>query len=59
MNTEEFERLNELSEKALNETANEQELREFSMLLKRWNTSAELRLFGGYFEDKQNSASLF
>jgi len=57
MSLEEFERLNELSEKALNETASEAELKEFSVLLASWNASAELRLYGGYFGDNEQSIS--
>jgi len=49
MNTDEFERLNYLSEKSLNETATDVELKEFSQLLDTWNSSAELKLFGGYY----------
>jgi hypothetical protein len=54
MSLEEFERLNELSEKALNETASEAELKEFSALLASWNASAELRLYGGYIGEKEH-----
>ena len=48
MNSYEFERLNFLSEKALNETATPHEITEFNTLLNEWNSSVELNLFGGY-----------
>ena len=48
MNMNSFERLNSLSEKALNETATPSEITEFNVLLNEWNSSAELNLFGGY-----------
>ncbi|NQZ82902.1 MAG: hypothetical protein HRT52_17975 [Colwellia sp.] len=51
MNTDEFERLNFLSEKALNETATDPELKEFSHLLNSWNSSVELNLFGGFYNE--------
>ena len=47
MNQDEFERLNHLSEKSLNETATPQEMKEFSQLLNDWNLSVELNLFSG------------
>jgi len=47
MNQDEFERLNHLSEKYLNETATPQEMKEFSKLLNDWNQSVELNLFNG------------
>jgi len=47
MNQDEFERLNHLSEKALNETATPHEMKEFSQLLNDWNQSVELNLFSG------------
>ncbi len=49
MNKDELERLNTLSTKVLNDTANKQELDDYLALLKMWNNSAELNLFGGYF----------
>lgn len=47
MNQDQFERLNHLSEKSLNENATPQEIREFSQLLNDWNLSVELNLFSG------------
>lgn len=47
MNQDKFERLNHLSEKALNETATPHEMKEFSQLLNDWNQSVELNLFNG------------
>jgi len=51
MNSSEFERLNFLSEKALNETATDPELKEFSQLLNHWNSAVELNLFGGFYDE--------
>ena len=45
MNQDEFERLNHLSEKALNETATPHEMKEFSQLLNDWNQSIEMNVF--------------
>ena len=45
MNQDEFERLNHLSEKALNETATPHEMNEFSQLLNDWNQSVEMNIF--------------
>jgi len=47
MDMEEFERLNTLSEKTLNETATPSELKELIILLTIWNTSTEYNLFQG------------
>lgn len=47
MNNDDFQRLNYLSEKALQETANSDELKEFNNLLSEWNTSVEQNLFCG------------
>ncbi|WP_257173763.1 hypothetical protein [Colwellia sp. M166] len=47
MNQDEFDRLNHLSEKALQEMATDNELEEFSQLLNDWNLSVELNLFSG------------
>jgi hypothetical protein len=44
MNTEQFERLNTLSEKAINDTATINELEEFNHLLIAWNQSTEYNL---------------
>jgi len=44
MTTDEFARLNNLSEKAMNETASRNELKEFNELLEDWNTSIEFNL---------------
>ena len=52
MNAEEFERLNALSEKALNDTATLGELDEFSQLFTSWNKSTEYNLFHGTYNSK-------
>jgi hypothetical protein len=44
MTNDEFERLNYLSEKAITETANPNELREFKRLMDLWNISYEFNL---------------
>jgi hypothetical protein len=44
MTSDEFDRLNTLSEKALTETASRNELKEFNELLEDWNTSVEFNL---------------
>lgn len=49
MNQNDFERLNTLSEKALNETVSQSELTEFKQLLTYWNSLTELNLFGGFY----------
>ena len=49
MNKNDFERLNSLSEKALNDSATQSELLEFKLLLTSRNTSTELNLFGGFY----------
>ena len=45
MTGDEFERLNTLADKALNEVVTDNELKEFSQLLNVWNESTELNLF--------------
>lgn len=55
MNHDEFERLNHLSAKALNETATPNEMKEFSQLLNDWNQSVELNLFNGLHKNIFNS----
>ena len=47
MNQDEFERLNRLSEKVINETVTPHEMKEFFQLLNDWNLSVELNLFSG------------
>ena len=47
MNHDDFERLNFLSEKAITETATNNELKEFNVLLNEWNLSVEFNLFNG------------
>jgi len=47
MTTDEFDRLNTLSEKAMTETASRNELKEFNKLLDDWNTSVEFNLING------------
>ena len=49
MKKEEFNRLNALSEKALNDTVTHSELLEFKELLTSWNRSVELNSFGGFY----------
>ncbi|MDX2367537.1 MAG: hypothetical protein QNK36_03905 [Colwellia sp.] len=49
METEEFERLNVLSEKAINDTATSDELEEFMKLLNVWNESTEYNLLQGFY----------
>jgi len=47
MTTDEFARLNSLSEKAMNETASRHELKEFNELLNDWNNCVEFNLING------------
>lgn len=47
MNADDFDRLNELSLKTLNNDATHTELIEFSNLLKMWNVATEFNLFNG------------
>lgn len=47
MTTDQFTRLNVLSEKALNDTASSNELNEFKKLLDDWNQSTEFNLLNG------------
>jgi hypothetical protein len=49
MDTNEFNRLNLLSEKALHDTATSTELDEFNQLLSIWNTAAEVNFFNGKY----------
>jgi hypothetical protein len=52
MDTNEFNRLNLLSEKTLHDTATSTELAEFNQLLSIWNAAAEVNLFNGkYYSD--------
>lgn len=44
MTTDEFARLSSLSEKAMNETASRNQLKEFNELLEDWNASVEFNL---------------
>lgn len=55
METEEFERLNVLSEKAINDTATANELEEFSQLLIAWNESTEYNILHGGYVNKSKS----
>tara|TARA_R110000744_G_scaffold150636_2_gene263980 strand:- start:254 stop:442 length:189 start_codon:yes stop_codon:yes gene_type:complete len=48
MTSEEFDRLNILAEKALNEVATGYELEELSSLLSLWNETVELNLLSGH-----------
>ena len=45
MNMDDYERLNYLSLKALNESATRNELEELTTLFEQWNLSVELNLF--------------
>ena len=45
MDANEFERLNYLSEKSLNDNANLREMKEFEQLHSKWNESEEFNLF--------------
>ncbi|NQY31221.1 MAG: hypothetical protein HRT69_17360 [Flavobacteriaceae bacterium] len=45
MDVKEFERLNYLSEKSLNDNANLREMKEFEQLHSKWNESEEFNLF--------------
>jgi len=47
MTTDEFARLNSLSEKALNDSASRNELLEFNELLNDWNNCVEFNLVNG------------
>jgi hypothetical protein len=47
MDTEEFERLNLLSEKAINDSLTPIELEEFNKLFTSWNESTEYNLIQG------------
>jgi len=49
MDTEDFERLNLLSEKALNDTLTPNELVEFNELYADCGSLTELQLFGGFY----------
>lgn len=44
MTTDDFSRLNFFSEKAMNETASRNKLKEFNELLNEWNTCVEFNL---------------
>jgi len=45
MTNNDFESLNDLADKALNEAVTDNELKEFGQLLNVWNESTELNLF--------------
>ena len=47
MTTDDFTRLNSLSEKAMNETASRNDLKEFNELLSEWNDCVEFNLLNG------------
>jgi len=47
MTSDEFDRLNSLSEKAMRDTASRNELKEFNELLNDWNKSVEFNLING------------
>jgi hypothetical protein len=57
MKTEEFERLNTLSEKAMNDIATPHELEEFKQLLITWNESAEYNLLQGFYTPNSKDLS--
>ena len=48
MTGDDFERLNTLAGKALNDIATGNEIKEFNQLLTVWNESAELNLFSSH-----------
>jgi len=48
MTTDDFSRLNSLYEKAMNETASRNELKEFNELLDEWNECVEFNLLNGF-----------
>ncbi|MFT7109658.1 MAG: hypothetical protein ACI843_001320 [Psychrobacter glaciei] len=48
MTEDDFERLNTLADKALNDSATNNELSEFNQLLTLWNESAEFNLYSGH-----------
>lgn len=50
MNHDEIERLDSLSEKAINNIATPNEIREFSKLLEQWNESSQNDLTMRYFQ---------
>ena len=45
MDAEEFERLNYLTEKSINDNASLREMKEFEQLHNKWNQSEEFNLF--------------
>jgi len=47
MTTDDFARLNSFSEKAMNETASRNELKEFNGLLDDWNECGEFKVLNG------------
>jgi hypothetical protein len=47
MTEDDFERLNTLGDKALNDSGTNNELSEFNQLLTLWNESAEFNLYSG------------
>ena len=49
MEADDFERLNTLSEKAMNDIVTPNELKEFSQLLSTWNESTEYNLLQGLY----------
>ena len=49
MSKEEVERLNTLSQKAINDTATPIELEEFTQLLTLWSKSTEYNLLQGFY----------
>ncbi|MEW6982937.1 hypothetical protein AAD001_09835 [Colwelliaceae bacterium 6471] len=50
MNHDEIERLDSLSEKAINNIATPNEIREFSKLLEQWNENSQNDLTMRYFQ---------
>lgn len=48
MTKSDFERLNSLSEKTMNETASRSELKEFYGLFELWNISVKFNLINGF-----------
>ena len=54
MEKEQFERLNALAVKAINDTATPKELEEFEQLLIAWNQSTEYNLLQGIYVPNSN-----
>jgi hypothetical protein len=53
MTTDDFDRLNILADKVLNDSATDNELKDFSQLLSVWSISTSLNLFNGHHSLQQ------